>query len=412
MPQKPKTPFINRILSKRDKLQAKVVEDLLLEVAEERDLFEVIFDSMVEGVVVTDRLGQVIFFNSAAAALLNFQPESVSGRNIRDLLPPGELYTSIVPALESEERIYEAELRVETPVERILRINVIPLTDRLERFSGTVILAIDVTEKKASEARLNLAEKLASRTTISAGIAHEIRNPLNSLSIHLQLAEKQLADLRQNWSTAPESPEARCEPESLGKIEGNLRVIRDEVERLETVVKNFLLAVRPQKPNWTYGDVDTLVSSVLKIMEPEITEHHIRIVFEPLDREQAVPMDEFQIRQALINLLRNAIAAISGKGEIRVRLTLLADRVRIQILDTGEGIPGDHLRRVFEPYFTTRACGTGLGLAVVERIVREHLGRIRIVSEPGQGTCVMIDLPLSAEHTHQIPILEEPEGAF
>ncbi|HEQ60367.1 MAG TPA: PAS domain S-box protein, partial [Firmicutes bacterium] len=171
MPRTPKTPFINRILSKRDKLQAGVVEDLLLEVAEERDLLEVIFDSMVEGVIATDHHGKVIFFNSAAQTLFSLQEEAVLGRDIRELLPQGELRDRIAQAIDSGERVYESELRVEVPVERLLRMNIIPLIARLERFFGTVILVIDITERKANEARLEQAEKLAAQTTLSAGIA-------------------------------------------------------------------------------------------------------------------------------------------------------------------------------------------------------------------------------------------------
>jgi len=412
MPRKPKTPFINRILSKRDKLQSQVVEDLLLEVAEERDLLEVIFDSMVEGVIATDHLGQVIFFNSAAETLFNFYGHTVLGRNLRDLLPESELRSLIARAIDTGEPIYEAEVRIDTPIERILRINVIPLRDRLERFFGTVILAIDITEKKANETRLSLAEKLASRITLSAGIAHEIRNPLNSLSIHLQLAEKQLDDLKERWESLCDRHPDIKDPGSPEKIKENLQIIQDEVERLETVVRNFLLAVRPQKPNWSFVSLESLVTSTLKLLEPEFSEHNVRIVFEPLKKEQVVPLDEIQFRQALINLLRNSIEAMLEGGEIRIRLSLLPDRVRMQLVDTGEGIPKDNLQRVFEPYFTTRASGTGLGLSVVDRIVREHRGRIRIHSEPGKGTCVVIDFPLSADHSKQIPILEEQDEAI
>ncbi len=409
MPRKPKTPFINRILSKRDKLQAGVVEDLLLEVAEERDLLEVIFDSMVEGVIATDRQGKVIFFNSAAQALFSFHEETVLGQDIRQLLPEGELRERIAAAVDTGERVYEAELRVDAPVERVLRINVIPLIDRLERFFGTVILVIDITERRVSEARLEQAEKLAAQTTLSAGIAHEIRNPLNSLSIHLQLVEKQLAELFRAWEDLKCRHAGVEEPPNRRKIEKNLRVIRDEVDRLDTVVKNFLLAVRPQKPNWSFVALEPLIASTLNLLEPELGERGVRIVFEPPAEQQVVPVDEFQFRQALVNLLHNSIDAMPGGGEIHIRLSHLPDRVRIQLLDTGEGIPKELQKRIFEPYFTTRPEGSGLGLSVVERVVREHRGRLRLYSEPGQGTCVTIDLPLSAEHSKQIPILEEEE---
>ena len=407
MPRKPKTPFVNRVLSRRDKFESKVVDDLLLEIAEERDLLEVIFDSMMEGVIAADHEGRVIFYNSAAATLFDFEGELAPGCKVAELLPPGRLHDLITAGLETGERIYEAEVRIDTPLERILRVNVIPLIDRLERFFGTVILVIDVTERKAAEARLSLAEKLAARTTISAGIAHEVRNPLNSLSIHLQLAEKHWRELRKHWEALKARYPEASPPAGLDKIENNLSVIRDEVDRLDTVVKNFLLAVRPQRPNWAFVDVETLITNTLKVLEPEISSHQIDLVFEPLEEPLTLPVDEFQIHQVLINILRNSIDAMSGGGQIRIRLTKLADRIRIQILDTGEGIPSENLKRVFEPYFTTRAEGTGLGLAVVERIIREHQGRLRVESDPKQGTCFTIDLPLSTEHSKQIPILED-----
>jgi PAS domain S-box-containing protein len=407
MPGKPKTPFINRILSKRDKLESSVVADLLLEVAQERDLLEVIFESMIEGVIAADRERKIVFFNTAAATVFGFRDEPVLGRALEEALPEGPVREAVLAGIESGERLYDAEVRLEAPVERLLNINLIPLTDRLERFFGTLIMVIDVTEKRAGEARLSLAEKLASRTTISAGIAHEIRNPLNSLSIHLQLAEKQWNGIKHTLERLHQTePEALPRP-GMEKLEGNLRVIRDEVERLDRVVKNFLLAVRPQQPNWSFVDIERAVTGALQVLEPEIGQHAISLVLEPLEEPLTVPMDEFQIRQALINLIRNAIDAQPAGGAIRVRLTKLPDRVRIQILDSGEGISKENLNRIFEPYYTTRAQGTGLGLAVVERIVREHRGRIRIESEPGKGTCVTVDLPLSADTAKQIPILDE-----
>lgn len=385
------------------------MEDLLLELAEERDLLEVIFDSMVEGVIATDRSGQVVFFNSAAEHLFGFQEDVVLGKDLREQIPDGELQDIITSAMETGERIYEAEVKLLEPVGRILRVNIIPLIDRTERFFGTVVLVIDITERRASQRRLEQAEKLAAQTTLSAGIAHEIRNPLNSLSIHLQLAKKNLGDLRHRWKEIERQYPQVEEPGSFQKIEGNLQVIRDEVERLDTVVKNFLLAVRPQQPNWSFSPIDPLITSTLRLLEPEFSQHHIRIVYEPLEEELLVPVDEHQIRQALINLLRNAIEATESGGEIGVRLHRLPDRLRIQILDNGEGISEEDLRHVFEPYFTRRPSGTGLGLSVVDRIVREHNGRIHIESELGQGTCVTMELPLSKDTTRQLPIFEDLE---
>lgn len=406
MPRKPKTPFINRILSRREKLQSEIVESLLVEVAEERDLLEVIFDSMVEGVIALDKKRQVIFYNAAAEALFGLHEKTVLESPVEKILPEGELSETISEAISSGERLYESELRVEEPVERILRVNVIPLVDRLERFFGTVILVIDITEKKSNMARLELAEKLAAQTTLSAGIAHEVRNPLNSLSIHLQLADKKLRQLQEKQEQQPGGPED-SQAETLAKVRENLQVVNDEVERLEGVVKNFLSAVRPQKPNWSFAPINGLVTSTVELLRPDFEKANVRITLEPLEEDQLLPVDENQVRQALINLFRNAIQSMPGGGEIHVSLIKLQDRVRISILDSGEGIPQQIQKRIFEPYFTTRAQGTGLGLAVVQRIVREHRGRMRLQSKPGKGTCVVIDLPRSAEHSKQIPILED-----
>ncbi len=386
-----KTGFLNRLLDRAEKIDKNRIVDYLREIAEERDLMVLIFDSMIEGMIVIDGEEKVVFINQSARTILEMgdgptNPDLSLSRVIdnRDLLKlcREERHKSS-PLLFYE---YEMELHDE---KRFLQINIIPLDNQRTRF-GTLILFTDETEHKKREQKLLEAEKLAALATLTAGMSHEIRNPLNSLSIHMQLLQRQL----KKKDMIDED------------IDNVLNIFSSEIQRLNDVIETFLSAVRPSKPEKKLIELYSIITETLTLMKPEFLEHEIHIYLHEEGHWPYINGDRNQIKQVFINLLRNAVEAISSEKqdknqdkerEIVISMERENNQVRLIISDTGKGIEEKDISRVFEPYFTTKAQGTGLGLMIVERIIREHKGTIAVHSEAGIGTQFEIVFPVAAE---------------
>ncbi|MBE7558124.1 GHKL domain-containing protein [bacterium] len=276
---------------------------------------------------------------------------------------------------------------LDTPLRQMhLQVSVLPLEDEENRFSGTLLLFTDITDLKENEATRRRSERLETLANLSATMAHEIRNPLNSLGIHIQLLEREL----------------KRQGVSLG-YHDNLHVLKEEVTRLNQVLENFLSAVRPERARLVRISLFEVVQSALRLLEPEIVAAGVRVdVFSPYDWPD-VAGDEEKLRRAFINLIRNALEAMPAGGELAIRLEQGEDHVTLCFDDTGEGIPPEALDKVFEPYFTTKARGTGLGLFMVRNVIEEHRGEVEIESRPGAGTSVRVTLPVVEREGILIP---------
>jgi signal transduction histidine kinase len=238
----------------------------------------------------------------------------------------------------------------------------------------------DITEKVKREALMRRMENLASLTTLAAGVAHEIKNPLGSLSIHIQLIQKTLASGGAKYNKA---------------IDKYLSVVNEEIGRLNQIVVDFLFAVRPMDMDLRYGDINTLITGVAEFVSFELTAAGIACVLDLQEDLPFVNFDERFMKQALLNLIKNAIAAMHGGGKLAIKTAVLdGENVLITVADTGTGISEETLPKIFEPYFTTRETGSGLGLTLVFKIIREHQGEITVKSRPGEGSAFTITLPV------------------
>ncbi len=238
------------------------------------------------------------------------------------------------------------------------------------------------------------APTLAPLYRLANGLAHEIKNPLSTMSINLTL-------LQEDWERAGNARNP-AEPERTPREERSLKRIRTlqrEVSRLESILDEFLNYARGSQVNRAPADVAALVQELLDFVEPEDAgagiRHHVEIpVGLPL-----VLADEAQIKQAVLNLFVNARQAMPEGGELLVRVRREHNEVEISVTDTGIGMPADKLEKCFDEYWSDKRGGTGLGLATAKRIIEEHGGSIRVVSEPGRGTSFSIYLPLAVELT-------------
>ena len=254
------------------------------------------------------------------------------------------------------------------------------------------MLVRDLTRTKAEAEETLETERLNALTLLAAGVAHEIGNPLNSLDIHLQLMERKLR---------------KFEAGERQQLEEHLQTARDEIGRLDSILKQFLSAVRPSTPQRERGNLNTVLHDSLKLLEPELESRKISVELHLDEELPLLEIDSGQFQQVFYNLLRNAYQALtSDDGRIILRSRASEYEIVFSIEDNGTGISPEHMGAIFEPYRTTKSSGSGLGLLIVRRIVREHGGEISIESEEGEGTRVTIHLP---RHQRNVRLLEAPE---
>jgi signal transduction histidine kinase len=239
-------------------------------------------------------------------------------------------------------------------------------------------LRIELGESRARAAR---HEKLASLGTLAAGVAHEIRNPLTAINVRLHSLNKHLT------ANSSEQEDAR--------------VIGYEIQRLERIVKEFLQFARPADPKFFTVSVDSLLGRMQALFGPQLEKAPIKLNLESVP-DTWVRVDPHQIEQVLINLIQNAVESLEGQGTISLRVRTESARlqgrtgpmVKLEVSDTGKGIPPEVRKRMFDPFFTTKEGGTGLGLAIAARIVEKHGGTLECRSEVNRGTTFVILLPL------------------
>jgi len=225
------------------------------------------------------------------------------------------------------------------------------------------------------ERELVRSERLAAVGKMAAVITHEVRNPLSSIGLNAELLEEEVAKV---------SPEAVALSRAIGK----------EVDRLTAITEEYLRFARMPRPRLEREDVNGIVSGVVGFQKEDLASRGVRIETDLAEGLPGVDADEAQLRQALLNLFRNAADAMPGGGTLTVS-TRAGDEggIEVSVRDTGPGIPTEHLRKIFEPFFSTKEGGTGLGLALTHQIIAEHGGRIAVESAPGQGTTFRLALP-------------------
>jgi signal transduction histidine kinase len=385
--------FYRRALSKIQRLTAEQCRELLISASGEIHRLETVLDSLPSGILVCDEKHSLIIANKSALRLLplSYKEGSSSGL-LWELIPDDHIADFFKQVLQSGDHVLESEVDVEMlGVNRLLSIGVHPLVEK-RRIIGSLVYIEDITEKRGRELRLRRAENLASLTTIAAGVAHEIKNPLGSISIHLQLMQKIL------------SKKNNGQPDQLiGKY---FNILNEEIERLNHIVVDFLFAVRPMILELREGDINSLVNDIAEFIRPELEQSHVRLLLELDEKLPLALIDERCMKQALLNLVKNAQVAMPSGGLLTIATQWSDGEIRISICDTGIGISAENLEKIFEPYFTTRDNGTGLGLTVVYKIIKEHRGEITVESREGEGTDFEINLPAYQKEPRMIEYKE------
>ena len=377
--------FIERALAKLSKLDADQIHALMYDLAFEHERLNGVLDSLSDGIMVADVENNLIVFNKAAERLVPFTGSEGYDRPIWEAITDDEISRFVEQTLETQESIRDREFALDRGgMTRLLAFTVTPLV-RNGQIQGTIIHVEDVSERRGREARLRRAESLASLTTLAAGVAHEIKNPLGSIGIHVQLIQKALS---------------RIDAEEVDQIGGYVDVVNEEVERLNRIVVDFLFAVRPMDTKLEDRDLNAIIHDLLEFVRFELEEANIEIQEDLAEDLPTLEIDEKYLKQALLNIVKNAISAMPDGGTLTASSRQQGDVVVLKIADTGVGMSDEVLNKIFEPYFTTKDFGSGIGLTMVYKVAKEHMGDISVASQEGKGSSFSISFPVPQREQH------------
>ncbi len=376
-----KNSSLDKVLGRIDRLDMAGLQTLAHRLARERAMLDTVFNTLQEGVLVITADGEIDYANDAAARLIGYKDEVGSGTTLWRLVP------GLRTSLEGEGKrgkngggpLVTREFELTYPQPRVVRLYMVPFhEDDVGEPRFAIILADITTEKKSTEELIE-NEKISSVLLLAAGVAHELGNPLNSLTIHLQLIERKLKKLQGS--------------KEAGSLSESIKICQGEVTRLDGIIRNFLEAIRPRPPDLAEVNIVEVIEDVLRFQSKELEDRGVKIEGELPGSMPVIMADTNQLKQVFFNLIKNAMESMQPGGTLGIRVRADDDSVYIRISDTGSGIKTDDLAKLFSPYHTTKAGGHGLGLMIVQRIIRDHGGHVGIESKEGTGTVVTLQFP-------------------
>lgn len=342
------------------------VNNLAQALRETRTLNDLIIENAADGVIAIDRQGDVTTMNPAAEVITGYQRHELVGQPYSMLFDNTQFYSPVLDTLEHGTE--HVALEISFPGrDRTIELSV--TTSRIHNTHGEMIGALvifsDLTARKETQRRMAQAERLATLGELMAGVAHEVRNPLTAIRGYVQILRQQTRDpIHQEY----------------------LSVVLKEIDSINKVIQQLLEFSRPRHSQWQQVSLNALVEETLVLVQTAGVQARVDFISE-LDNELSpINADRELLKQVLLNILINAVQAISARGKIRIRTWQYSDSQQaISIEDNGSGIDLSLQKKIFDPFFTTKASGTGLGLALSQRIINAHQGDIRVASLPGYG---------------------------
>ena len=354
-----------------------------------------ILQSIPTGVLTVNQGGIISAVNPAAEGVLNRASSELLGKTYDAVfLEADPIRQALDEAMKDHRHVNLKDVLSKDANlnPRTIRVSTAELTGDDTRAAGVILQAQDVTEWLGLERRVQVAEKLAALHTLSAGVAHELRNPLSAMDLNLHLLEEELK-------------ERGILEESAARY---LRVVNAECGRLSGILDNFMKFARPGPVGSHEVEIQTLIDHIMTLMRFEAEDRGIRL--ERAMNDQVLPVlgDATQISQVLINIIVNAFHAMPNGGRCRISAMQREAEgkpwIEITVKDNGVGITKEQLSHLFEPFYTTKSGGTGLGLAIAYRIMQDHGGTIQVSSVPGSGTTVVTRFPSAIDHMQRVGV--------
>ena len=392
--------YVKRVKQKAEKLSKEQVLSLLEDVVDENESLYSVLESLSTGLLIINDDFQLLRYNMIVESWLPFSQrlEDIQGTDTRvwECIEDDDIAAFLRKCMEKDITNCSEDFSIVTSggSVRFLTITISPLVSEGE-LSGKVILVRDITEKRNQDVLLHRMENLANLTNLAAGMAHEIKNPLGAMSIHIQLIQKALEKAREHEGILP----------AKKFVEDHIDVVNEEIDHLNKLVMDFLLAVRPVKAQLELKDPDKVIQNLVTFLKPEFNKNGIEVEFTEGSSGKRIMLDEKLFRDVIMNISQNSLAAIKSKfseqlgGSLSLYSCEKDNKYLLKISDNGCGMSTDTLAKLFEPYYTTKANGTGLGMTMVYKIVKEFSGEITVDSKEGEGTSFILSFPIPQKDT-------------
>ncbi len=386
-----KLDFLKKIRSRLSSVEKDTLYQKLQEGVHDSLLFRQVCQSLDEGVLILDLRGRPTYVNPRAEIWLGIAPDK-NPVPLWTILEDRQLSAFLEKNIPAIRQKTVSHLKILTPREMEFRVSLEPYAvgDR----EGFLVMLRDMTRRSEREFEEAMLQRMDSLLRLAGGIAHEIGNPLNAITIHLELLKKRLKGI----------PEAK-----RTELETYLADIQQETKRLDKIIRNFLKATRKPPLRFQTSPLDEILADTLNFLKPELTASKIRLKFTHDDTIPPFLLDRERLYYAFMNLVKNAMEAMPQGGDLKVSLMRKGNCAIVSIQDTGCGIAQENLQHVFDIYYTTKEEGSGLGLMMVYDAITEHGGRVEVASKLKKGTTFRVFLPIR-EPRKQLPDYATPHG--
>lgn len=411
--------FSKRASQKISKLSETQIQNLVSELSESNQLLASILGSLSTGLIIVDKKWHLLQINKAALRYIPFRlsPEEIKAEDncVFEYIEDAEIAAFLKSCCCTDKTNCSQEYTLSTAggTIRFVDVSVVPLVQKQE-LVGSIVTVDDVTEKRNQEILLHRMETLAGLTNVAAGVAHEIKNPLGAISIHIQLIQKAIKRARQKDNQIPDAK----------FVENYLDIVNKEIDRLNKIVVDFLMAVRPISATLELVNPNVLLEQFVSFFTPEFHDKHILVTSKLCENPPRILLDSKLFREVIVNLAQNALSAITERfpdcstnlpfaactGRLTIKTEVKDDSFNLYFSDNGIGMDEETVSRIFEPYFTTKANGTGLGMAMVYKIIKEFSGDIQVQSAKGEGTTFKISLPVPQKDRRLLTFKSNAEG--
>ncbi|NPV39535.1 Chemotaxis regulator - transmits chemoreceptor signals to flagelllar motor components CheY [Brevinematales bacterium NS] len=367
--------FFEKIMDRLDHLDRNGLKNLIESLQQKQKILQLVFEALDEGIIIVSE-ERVVAMNNVARIILGCKNKQYGTMAEMEKFVANRTLWHILRLLFAEEDIRK-EFSVGQQEPKYYLVEKRTMADDVILYK-----IVDQTENKKLQFQLKNIESLAALNTLAAGIAHEIKNPLTAIDLHTQLIQRAV------------QKNLVCLDENLSQY---IKTISDETKRLNQILNDFLLAARTRQLKLSFEDINLFLQETLHLLKPELEEKQI-VLREEYQQMPKNFIDKDYLKQAILNLVKNAIESMEKSSlkvlTVRTWYDTIRDATAIEIADTGCGIASDQIQKIFEPYYTTKDYGTGLGLTITYKIIKEHDGDIQIQSKPGEGTSFTIYLPI------------------